>query len=110
MPHPDEVTFARRGFSATQPATQQLEQTGSIFLRGMGLALESNRPSEFTSVLDDIDRQFRGFAYEGAAMGVAIAAAMTPWPRRQGAAGRRCRGESQVHAPGRLIRAATVRS
>ena len=84
MPAADEVTFAKRGFtSGDAEAQQRLEQTGTVFLYGMGLALQSRGPQEFTGALDDIHRQFRGFAYEGAAMGVAIADAMTPYPRHQ---------------------------
>jgi enediyne biosynthesis protein E3 len=87
MPRPDEVTFAKRGFAPAEPVAQRrLEETGTTFLYGMGLALQSSGPSEFTGALDDIERQLRGFAYEGAAMGVAIGDAMTPWPRRQSTA------------------------
>jgi enediyne biosynthesis protein E3 len=83
MPAADEVTFAKRGFEPARPETQsRLERTGATFLYGLGLALASAEPDEFTPTLDELEPQLRGFAYEGAGMGVAIGDAMTPWPRR----------------------------
>ncbi|GAB6899210.1 DUF1702 family protein [Kineosporia succinea] len=87
MPDQSEVTFARRGFTPGEPQAQKrLEETGATFLHGLELALQSRRPSDFTGTLDRLEPQLRGFAYEGAGMGMAIGDAVSAFPRRQSAA------------------------
>jgi hypothetical protein len=82
LPGPDEVTFAERGFAPAEPAAQQrLEHTASQFLVGLGHGLASNDVDEVRQELEGVEAPFRGFAYEGAAMGLAIGDAMAPLGR-----------------------------
>jgi hypothetical protein len=69
--HPREVTFRRRGFRAPCAETQRrLEGIGQTFLDGYHAALKESRPNELTARLDRVPAEMRGFAYEGAAMGL----------------------------------------
>lgn len=73
MPNIRETTLDRRGFGPTGARQQhQLETVGRSFLTGLRVGLEGPPPTEIGSRLDLLDPQFRGFAYEGAAMGLAI--------------------------------------
>src|SRR5947209_20277147 len=68
-----EVKFARRGFSGARPEVQdRLEHVGTIFLLGYHAALQENEPEALTGRLEEIASEYRGFAYEGAAMGLAL--------------------------------------
>jgi len=77
---PAEASFAQRGFRASDDeARRRLEQIGIIFLSGYHAALEE---SEFVSIarrLASVDAELRGFAFEGAAMGLALLDCFTPW-------------------------------
>ncbi|MGC5031219.1 DUF1702 family protein [Micromonospora sp. DT229] len=67
-----ETTMDRRGFHVKdEPARQRLEAVGASFLTGFRAAVEARDETDIGR-LDLIDRQFRGFAYEGAAMGYAV--------------------------------------
>jgi hypothetical protein len=69
----DEVTFKRRGFEDDgHGAMARLENVGRIFLHGYHAALNDEGPEVLASRLDRIDREFTGFAYEGAAMGLTL--------------------------------------
>jgi hypothetical protein len=62
-----------RGFHRKSPAAaEQLEAVGASFLVGYGYAAEAATPDAATERLEQVPRPFRGFAYEGAAMGFAI--------------------------------------
>lgn len=69
-----EVTFERRGFKGdcARETRERLEHIGRTFLLGHHAALVDEGCEALASYLDRIDRQFRGFAYEGAAMGLAL--------------------------------------
>ncbi len=70
---PAEATFARRGFEAGEPSVQQhLEKIGMAFVQGYNAALEDDRPESLARRLNAADRELCGFAFEGAAMGLAI--------------------------------------
>lgn len=74
-----EVTFARRGFSAVKPEVRnRLEHVGTIFLGGYHAALQENRLEALTEKLERVELEYRGFAYEGAAMALALRGAMVP--------------------------------
>lgn len=75
-----EATFARRGFRVTGARTH-LEEIGRTFLRGYHTALGSADPSDLAASLGEVERPLRGFAYEGAAMALALRDALTPWRR-----------------------------
>lgn len=68
-----EVTFARRGFHVSETRAQQrLEQMGNVFLQGYHAVLEEDAPEAMALRLHAIDAEFRGFAFEGAAMGLTL--------------------------------------
>ena len=74
-----EVTFARRGFSAVKPEVRdRLEHVGTIFLVGYHTALRENKLQELTEKLERVELEYRGFAYEGAAMALTFHDAMLP--------------------------------
>src|ERR1700754_721834 len=79
---PAEASFAKRGFLAGEDeARLRLEQIGVTFLSGYHAALEE---SEFVSLarrLSVVEIELRGFAFEGAAMGLALLDCFTPWRR-----------------------------
>lgn len=68
-----ETTFAARGFQTRHAATREhLEAVGAQFLTGFAHAMGARNPIEATGMLETVERDLRGFAYEGAAMGFAI--------------------------------------
>jgi hypothetical protein len=79
---PAEASFAKRGFLAGEDeARLRLEQIGITFLSGYHAALEE---SDFVSLarrLANVETELRGFAFEGAAMGLALLDCFTPWRR-----------------------------
>lgn len=78
-----EVTFARRGFSSAKPEVQaRLEHVGTIFLVGYHAALQERELEALGGRLEQVASEFRGFAYEGAAMALALRDAMVPGPAR----------------------------
>jgi hypothetical protein len=73
-PSVSETTLAKRGFHVKNPASQQLlEHVGRTFLLGFSLAVSAARPAAVQPGLDELPTRFRGFAYEGAAMGFVVA-------------------------------------
>lgn len=79
---PDEVTFKRRGFHDRGPGpTRRLEQVGSTFLLGYHAALNDDGLDALASRLEAVEGACRGFAYEGAAMGLALLDQLSPWGR-----------------------------
>jgi hypothetical protein len=62
-----------RGFHEKDAASKQLLETvGATFLTGYGAAVEARTTAECEQRLEQIPPQFRGFGYEGAAMGYAM--------------------------------------
>jgi hypothetical protein len=81
---PEEATFARRGFRGGDAVVRQrLEQVGYTFVRGYNAALEESKPQELEQRLNAVEREHRGFAFEGAAMGLALQDYLMPWSRRR---------------------------
>jgi hypothetical protein len=79
---PGEVCFATRGFSPCPPDRQdRLERVGSEFLNGYHAAMETNDPQALAISLGGVELEFRGFAYEGAAMAWTLLDHLTPWRR-----------------------------
>lgn len=75
-----ETTFARRGFQPTTSAAQaRLEGIGATFVEGYHAALEDDDPHRLADRLNDVAPTLRGFAFEGAGMGLAIADFAAPW-------------------------------
>jgi hypothetical protein len=78
----DDVTFRRRGFHQGNPAIQRrLEGIGREFLRGYHAAIESGGPDGVLPALHASCGEFQGFAFEGAAMALALLDLLTPWRR-----------------------------
>jgi len=81
---PDETTFARRQFpGAASPSCEHLEGIGQAFLEGYHIALEAGDPVALQQRLEQVEPQTRGFAYEGAAMALALLDRLTPWHRHR---------------------------
>lgn len=77
---PVEASFAKRGFIAHEDnARQRLEQIGVTFLSGYHAALEETAFVPLARRLATVDAEFRGFAFEGAAMGLGLLDCFTPW-------------------------------
>jgi hypothetical protein len=88
-----ETTFARRGFRGGEAKAQQrLEQIGRTFLRGYHAAITfgtaqgaiaHDNPEALVPQLNAVEAELRGFAFEGAAMGLALLDYLTPWKRNR---------------------------
>lgn len=79
---PAETSFSKRGFRYdTGDLRERLEEVGRCFVFGYHTALGEDRPEPLAEKLEAVALEFRGFSYEGAAMGLAILDALTPWRR-----------------------------
>jgi enediyne biosynthesis protein E3 len=79
---PAEASFARRGFLVGQEkARLRLEQIGVVFLSGYHAALEESEFVTLAQRLEFVEEDLRGFAFEGAAMALALLDSFTPWRR-----------------------------
>jgi hypothetical protein len=77
---PAETTCARRAFRVTETAMRErIELIGNTFLRGYHEALAQGRPQDLPGALDTVPLEQRGFAYEGAGMGLALLDCLAPW-------------------------------
>jgi hypothetical protein len=76
----EETRYDRRGFrGASDEMRARLEKVGAVFMGGYHAALEHNDPAELAAELNQVEREWRGFAFEGAAMGLALLDRLTPW-------------------------------
>ena len=76
---PAQAGFARRRFHFLRDAARQrLETVGETFLRGYNLALADRGIESLAERLNVIDLEFRGYAFEGAAMGLDILDQLQP--------------------------------
>jgi hypothetical protein len=76
-----ETTCSRRGFRCDQPQMRsRLEEVGATFLNGYHAALECGTSPHLSAELESQNPELRGFAFEGAAMGLALLDCFTPWP------------------------------
>ncbi|MFI6066633.1 DUF1702 family protein [Micromonospora sp. NPDC051227] len=72
-PNVRETRMEVRGFTVTNDAAKSLLETvGSSFLEGYGYAAEAPHAAAAEPRLETVPTQFRGFAYEGAAMALAM--------------------------------------
>jgi enediyne biosynthesis protein E3 len=75
-----EASFTKRGFVAREDKARQcLEQIGITFLYGYHAALEETAFKPLARRLSTVESDLRGFAFEGAAMGLALLDCVTPW-------------------------------
>ena len=75
-----EASFAKRGFlTGEEIARKRLEQIGITFLSGYHAALEETGFVPLARRLTTVEKDLQGFAFEGAAMALAILDCFTPW-------------------------------
>jgi len=78
----DECRSSRRGFwNGNSRATRHLESIGEAFLTGYNTALGSRNLQSLAACLNDLEKEFRGFAFEGAAMAITLLDSLMPWRR-----------------------------
>ena len=79
---PGAVTFAARRFrGAGERPQRHLERIGAAFLTGYQAALLGPSPAALAEPLSAVERDFRGFAFEGASMALALLDGLLPWTR-----------------------------
>jgi enediyne biosynthesis protein E3 len=79
----EEATFARRRFQRCEDKAQQrLEEIGYTFIKGYHAALEDDKFEVLVPCLNKFVAEFRGFAFEGAAMGLTLLDYLLPWKKR----------------------------
>jgi hypothetical protein len=79
----EEVSMERRGFEPVdERARIQLETIALTFLAGFRAALAIADHAALARRLDETEAEFRGFAHEGAAMGLTVLDALAPTRRR----------------------------
>lgn len=77
-------------------ARERLEHIGQTFVLGYHAALDDPEPRRLAACLEEVESEFRGFAYEGAAMALTLLDLLTPWRRDRLAAF--LEGAGQAHA------------
>jgi hypothetical protein len=75
----DEVSFERRGYPLVPATRSRLEEVGRAFVHGYRAALADDKADALERALAPVDGELRGFAYEGAAMGVTLRDLLAPW-------------------------------
>jgi hypothetical protein len=81
---PEETSFTRRGFRGGDAGIRsRLEQVGCTFLEGYHAALEEEEPGALGLRLNEANVELRGFAFEGAAMGLSLLDYLMPWKRER---------------------------
>lgn len=82
LPDKSEVTFGRRGFTAPDASRQSnLEKVGLKFLEGFEYGMAGRSVAEAESSLETVEPAFRGFAYEGCTMALAVRDGILPFGR-----------------------------
>jgi hypothetical protein len=97
-PDISETRIETRGFHDKGPeARTVLETVGASFLTGLAAAAGARRPGEADRELENLPLRFKGFAYEGAAMGFALADAVSPGRPHRAAGFLRGTGDRHVY-------------
>jgi hypothetical protein len=80
---PEETTFAKRRFRGDSGAVRaRLEKVGSCFVAGYHAGLEEPGREALAARIDrEVDREHRGFAFEGAGMALALLDTLIPGRR-----------------------------
>jgi hypothetical protein len=85
MPDRSEVTLEKRGFQASDPARgANIEKVGHRFLDGFEYGIAGRTLADVEGALETVELAFRGFAYEGCGMALAVRdglSASRPWIR-----------------------------
>ena len=80
LPDQSEATFERRGFTAPDKARQaNIEKVGHKFLEGYEYGMAGQNLADIESSLEAVEPAFRGFAYEGCAMALAVRDGIRPF-------------------------------
>ena len=75
-----EIRCERRGFDiVSTTAKMRIETIGETFVFGYHAALLDDHPHILEMTLNTVSSELRGFAYEGAAMALALLDLLTPW-------------------------------
>ena len=84
MPRPADVEMVGKpGWQPTgDEQRRQLEQVGENFLIGLRVGLRGVPTGGIAKRFEPIERQFRGFAYEGCGMGLAVTDSLSLRPHR----------------------------
>jgi hypothetical protein len=78
-PDTAESTFAVRGFDVSDaPARERLEMSALQFLIGFEFGIEQKGHDALVTRLETLEQEYRGFAYEGAVMALAIRDVLSP--------------------------------
>ncbi|HEY6248713.1 MAG TPA: DUF1702 family protein [Candidatus Angelobacter sp.] len=79
-----ETEFERRGFICSKASVRKrLQHVGRTFLQGYHAALQKNDEEELVQRLHQIETDYQGFAFEGAAMALALLDGLSPWNRKR---------------------------
>jgi hypothetical protein len=79
---PVEATFDKRRFHPGRSEAQEhLERIGRTFISGYHSALEADNTYTLDGLLQSVEREFRGFAFEGAAMALTLLDHIAPFGR-----------------------------
>ena len=81
---PTETNFDRRGFYKNNSQSEKhLEKVGHTFLRGYHAAIKDEGLKTLEFELNQVELELRGFAFEGAGMGLALLDILTPWNKKR---------------------------
>jgi len=81
---PTEVSTAKRGFQVDDPYKQErIEAIGLSFLAGYHAAIDAQSTDQLHQSLESVSSEYKGFAYEGAAMGLGLMDQLFPWRSSQ---------------------------
>ncbi|HLK02437.1 MAG TPA: DUF1702 family protein [Streptosporangiaceae bacterium] len=79
LPDQSEATFERRGWTASDKTRQaNLEKVGIKFLEGFEYGMAGQSLADIEASLETIEPTFRGFAYEGCSMALAVRDGIRP--------------------------------
>ncbi len=79
----DVPPLGRPGFAAPSPATKaELERVATHLATSIDVAVRSKNNDELIAHIETLPQQYRGFAFEGAATGLAAVDSITPFSRR----------------------------
>jgi hypothetical protein len=80
LPDQSEVTFSKRGFAPAEPARQaNLEKVGTKFIEGFSYGIAGQSLADIETALEAVEPAFRGFAYEGCTMALAVRDGIRPF-------------------------------
>lgn len=84
VPDPSAAEFPNLGFALDDaPARDQLEHGALQLLLGLEFGIEQKGHAALVTRLEALQEEYRGFAYEGAAMALSLRDAMAPLPGRK---------------------------